>query len=443
MGVKTLNIEESLYKIHRKNSADIKKTYDLISLCDVKFGGLPYLSSLDIQRFIKRLRITISRKFKQNTTLKDYEKSTPSIRYFAAGEYGPSTFRPHYHLLFFFNSEFIATYITQFIRECWKFGITDSSFVEKCNSSYVAGYLNSFTHLPAIYQTNALSPFALFSKHPAIGTLIYNSETLKSQFLSCDVSQCLLDTTLKTPINVPLWRTFKDSLYPQLPYFSELSSVHRNKLYSICESSYFDDEQRESFGCFVNIIQRIQSDYVVSYLGKLKSTDGVFLNKLYRWFSICQRIRLQSQIFNISFKEYIDCIERFYVSRDYTILKMQYEFEEKYSKEYDILQLIGLDSQFFESIRLTALAGFKFEDLDVTEQLYLKQFEKLDLSLFFNDDRELQQRYLDELSFENSYEYQYVMSAKKLIYDNSSKTKKKNDYLLSQSDDFYKQIINF
>ena len=167
------------------------------------------------------------------------------------------------------------------------------------------------------------------------------------------------------------------------------------------------------------------------------------MNKLYRWFSICQRVMLQAEIFNITTRQYVECIERFYVSRDYNILKMQYEFEEKYSREYDILQLIGIDGQFFENICMTALAGYKFEDLDVTEQLYLKQFAKLDLSLFFSDDIAVQQRYMDELSFENSYEYQYVMSAKKLIYDNSSKTKRKNDYLLQQSDDFYKQIINF
>ena len=443
LGVKNVDIEESLYKIHRKNTLDLNRTSDLIQLMTAKFGGLPYLSSVDIQRFIKRLRITISRKFKSNTTLKDYEKNTPSIRYFCAGEYGPTTFRPHYHLLFFFNSEFVASYITEFIRTCWKFGLTDSSFVEKSNSSYVAGYINSFANLPAIYQTGALRPFSLFSKHPALGTLIYNSETLKSQFLSCDASQCLLDTSLKTPVDVPLWRTFKDSLYPQLPYFSELSSVHRDKLYRICESSYFDTETRDNFGCFQNIIQRIESDYVRTYLDKLKSTEGLFVNKLYRWFSICQRVRLQSEIFNITIKEYVDCIERFYVSRDYTILKLQYDFEEKYSKEHDILQLIGIDSQFFENIVMTALAGYKFEDLDVTEQLYLLQFDSLDKELMFNDDREIQQRYLDELYFENSDEYKYVSSAKKLIYVNSSKTKKKNDYLLAQSDDFYKLISNY
>ena len=124
LGVKNVCIDEELYKIHRCNSKDLSKTIEFYTLMSVKFGGLPYLSSLDIQRFMKRLRITISRNFKKDTTFKDYEKITPSIRYFAAGEYGPTTYRPHYHLLLFFNSEFIAAHITEYIRSCWNYCIS-------------------------------------------------------------------------------------------------------------------------------------------------------------------------------------------------------------------------------------------------------------------------------------------------------------------------------
>ena len=217
-GVMNFQISEELHKVGRFSSRDMSDTSRFIQLMSSHFGGLPYLSTVDIQRFIKRLRITLLRNYNRY----DFkEKNSPSFRYFCCGEYGPSTFRPHYHLLLFFSSQFAAAHIQEYIRQCWQFGFVDTSFVSDCNASYVAGYVNGTSHLPAIYQTSKIRPFSLYSKHPAIGSLVYSSEVLKSQFLSCDVQQSFLYTTEKLPLNVPLWRTFQDSLYPKLPYFGE------------------------------------------------------------------------------------------------------------------------------------------------------------------------------------------------------------------------------
>ena len=104
---------------------------------------IAYLSVGDAQRFIKRVRITLQRYIKKQIKY-DKEKGIKSsvmdsdyhIRYYLCGEYGETTLRPHYHGLFFFNSEFTATAIEKIISSCWSFGHTDSSFVADSNASY-------------------------------------------------------------------------------------------------------------------------------------------------------------------------------------------------------------------------------------------------------------------------------------------------------------------
>jgi len=52
-------------------------------------NGFRTLSKPDVQKFFKRLRKKIA------------GNNRSDIRYYAAGEYGPRTFRPHYHLIIF------------------------------------------------------------------------------------------------------------------------------------------------------------------------------------------------------------------------------------------------------------------------------------------------------------------------------------------------------
>lgn len=439
-GVKIVPVLESLEKIHRKNDHDLGITYAYSELCTAKFGGIPYLSSVVAQRFIKRLRINLIRQYAKQTIFQ--EKTVPSFRYFLCGEYGPTTYRPHYHLLLFFNSEYFAAHVQEFVRVAWKFGYTDSSFVTECNSSYVAGYVNSTANLPAILQVLEIRPFSLFSKHPALGTLAFSEETLKSQFLSCDVTQCLLSTTAKLPCSVPLWRTFENSLYPKLPYYDRFDDRTRKLLYLVCSLKKFQYSD-QTFQCFVNIVNGSKLEYIQKYIDVMNDTDGNLLDKYYRWFSVSLRVLKQSDIFDITPSKYVDTIFRFFNTKEYEILKSQYVFQENYSKNHDILQMIGLDGAFFDTLSSTILAGFDFSDLDAVEQSYLMQFDNLDLDKLFSVDIDTRRTYLYTLEFECSDEYRFYSSQKRIIYDKSTKTKRKNDYLLAQTDDFYNQISCF
>lgn len=76
---------------------------------------LPYLNYRDLQLFHKRL----------NQQLKLY--SSEKIHTYSVGEYGPKTFRPHFHLLFFFDSDRLAEVFGQLIRKVWRLSAATSA----------------------------------------------------------------------------------------------------------------------------------------------------------------------------------------------------------------------------------------------------------------------------------------------------------------------------
>lgn len=89
--------------------------------------GHCFLDKRDIQLFLKRLRISAKRVL-----------GIENIRYYAAGEYGSRTSRPHYHLILFGlrNNELVRGLITS----CWNFGFCHFGSFSANSASYVAGY---------------------------------------------------------------------------------------------------------------------------------------------------------------------------------------------------------------------------------------------------------------------------------------------------------------
>lgn len=72
---------------------------------------VPCFSSLDIQRFFKRLRINLSR-----------HHNITDISYFLSSEYGGTTHRPHYHFLLFVHCGCNPAIVRKEIRNAWNFG---------------------------------------------------------------------------------------------------------------------------------------------------------------------------------------------------------------------------------------------------------------------------------------------------------------------------------
>lgn len=124
---------------------EIKFTYpmkpkDLLSILGkIKHcvpNRIPYVCNRDLDLFLKRLR-----------SYYPDEK----LRYYAVSEYGPTSFRPHWHLLLFSNSERFSKTVSENVSKAWSYGRCDASLSRGFAAPYVASYVNSFVALPDFY----------------------------------------------------------------------------------------------------------------------------------------------------------------------------------------------------------------------------------------------------------------------------------------------------
>lgn len=114
----------------------------------------------DWQKFMKRLR----KRF-------DGEK----FRYYMCGEYGPTTFRPHYHAIIFgLNlNDWVeispGKFISPTLSELWPQGFNQVGFVNPTTMNYVTGYIQKKQYgqsaVELYEKRGVIPPFQLFSKH--------------------------------------------------------------------------------------------------------------------------------------------------------------------------------------------------------------------------------------------------------------------------------------
>lgn len=119
------------------------------------------VSKPTLQKFLKRLRKLV------------YPKE---VRYFACGEYGSRTLRPHYHLIIFghdFPDRYKwsskngnAYYRSPSLEKLWPFGQSLVGDVSFNSCAYVARYVMKKSR----DQDDILKPFLLMSRRPGIGS---------------------------------------------------------------------------------------------------------------------------------------------------------------------------------------------------------------------------------------------------------------------------------
>lgn len=118
--------------------------------CD---NRIPYCNTSDCQKFLKRLRFHSKNKYNEE------------IRFYGVSEYGPRTYRPHWHLLLFFNSDELASVIQQLVSESWSYGRATCDLSRGGSAAYVASYVNSNVCLPSLYlQHKEIKARSLHSK---------------------------------------------------------------------------------------------------------------------------------------------------------------------------------------------------------------------------------------------------------------------------------------
>lgn len=116
---------------------------------------LRVLDKRDVQNFLKRIRLRIQEAFGED------------VRHFTVGEYGTEYYRPHYHVLLFFNSPKVARCLRKLVGQSWGLGFIKCESAKSTDgcSSYVAEYLNSYFALPSFLGAKQIAPFVQHSRY--------------------------------------------------------------------------------------------------------------------------------------------------------------------------------------------------------------------------------------------------------------------------------------
>lgn len=122
-------------------------------------NGFHTLDKTDFQKFLKRLR-------KKCPT----SKKQTRIKYYACGEYGSKTFRPHYHAVLF-NLPYNLIQNPQIIADTWQNGHIHLANNNLATINYVVGYMTK-SNFTRINQYDDRKPeFSLMSKGMGLGYL--------------------------------------------------------------------------------------------------------------------------------------------------------------------------------------------------------------------------------------------------------------------------------
>lgn len=208
--------------------------------------GAATLRYEDFQKFMKRLR-------------KKHDGQDLDIRYFACGEYGSKTMRPHFHAIIygydFPDRKFVKIskkgsllYTSDELSELWPYGICNLGDVNAATCGYVAGYIASKIgkYSNARYEDLDIRPPKLFaSRRPSLGLRWFEANAEK--YLETDVQYL---------------RTENGSFGIGLPkYFKKKLEVWNPELYNQIKDS-----------------AAVKSEYVRD--AKLAQTDNDYLSML-------------------------------------------------------------------------------------------------------------------------------------------------------------------
>lgn len=136
------------------------------------------LKKRDFQLFMKRLRKLQLKDYatKNNITIKLASTTLPPIKYYACGEYGSITWRPHYHAIIFNVQD------TEYYYQAWKatnpitnqkgtIGKIDIGQVTGASIAYTAKYIDKDRRIPMHQNDDRIPEFSLMSKNLGLNWL--------------------------------------------------------------------------------------------------------------------------------------------------------------------------------------------------------------------------------------------------------------------------------
>lgn len=299
---------------------------------------IPYLCHQDYSLFFKRFRRYLYKK------LSCYEK----IHTYVVGEYGPKTFRPHFHFLLFFDSFEVAQILGSTLRKSWKFGGIKFSKSRGNAESYCSAYLNSFTSLPLhLKEIRSLRPFSRFSNRFGLTFFQDSYEKAKSGNFDEFINGKDLPFHGKVRTVWP-WRSVIDSFFFRPASYGNLSVYQLHALLRYAKNI----AQRPGF-CRSKPFQLARRLYAHFYGDLSPSGCSECLKNDYVFRSVCYFLGFDpdpSFIHSHDFKD--SFINRFYTFFRYCDLFLRslgssLYCPSRYDDDSKILQMLNLSKQFY------------------------------------------------------------------------------------------------
>lgn len=371
-------VAESLKK---KNNTDANGAFPQFK------GLLKYVNIRDYQLFAKRLRKYLSKKIGK------YEK----IHSYVVSEYSPKTFRPHFHILFFFDSDEIAKNFRQAVYQSWRLGRVDTQLAREQANSYVSNYLNSVVSIPFVYKAKkSIRPRSRFSN-------LFGFAEIKEGLRRAEDKRAALFDGLPYISNqkfvryVPS-RSHIDRLFPRFTHYDGSFLRRSSQIYGVVQQVLRLFARNEPFKeatpskvseficwwCEYNFRQgcRIEDfpDYVREFLHIVRLDRESFLT----WDVPIGKISRFLYRFNMfekmrgSLRSKLKVIELFYDYRDYQSLKNQLRMQELVFSELGYSDEL-LDS-FYVKPNLKVLKNIytkKWSDTNYHEVHYFRVKHKL------------------------------------------------------------------
>lgn len=341
--------------IYNNKPEQIQKELDYLRSRLIHPLGLPVLYKKDISDFFKRLnKITHDR---ITETFENY-------RYFCCGEYGPTSYRPHYHLLVWFDDDEIARRFSEILLQAWPLGRSDASAVfSNGGRSYVAQYVNMSCHLPSFYQISGFRPSHQESKQPTIGCDVLLDSQIRDLYDRIPVKRNIYKPSSQRYVLLPVSNSIKNRFFPKFTGYHLFNDFERTRIFGVFQfldnekrdfqafkdfaSSFVLSEKRSSFGND----GRIVFSYIMYLYEQSERDIERFENCLRRWYFISKRVCYYASLLNVRLETLVSRIFEFWKKFDYECLISFYEFQESYAKQNPFTDLVCMYPDFYRMLK--------------------------------------------------------------------------------------------
>jgi hypothetical protein len=357
-------------------------------------GLLKYVNYRDYQLFAKRFRKYLF------TKIGSYEK----ISSYVVSEYSPRTFRPHFHILFFFDSEEVAKNIRQAVYQSWKLGRVDTQLARDSAGSYVSGYLNSLVSLPSIFTD------VPFTKNKSRFSKLFGYESFRQTVKTPEQAVerlseriCFVHNGKSCEFNPPV--SYISRLLPRfVPYSSNFSIETRTVLRSIRGILQLFRRNEP----FKKETPTNLSEFIHCYIVTLYEKNGycyATLPECLRVFLAYTRTEKEIHFFTDSLKDKLS--RPFYIYKRFLACGL--------SDDY----FISLCDEYMSRQRSLSLA----KQLSIQQELFDREGFSEDLfSMFYinKPQKKVNNRYFQEWKDKNYYEVHYFRVKHKILNDENN-----------------------